>query len=259
MKLSLFNIGFALFIGLFCLQSCTMETAVHFNEDESGSQILSVNMGDLMDMASSFGGGQSNEMEDVMSRFNAPEFADSLRMAEDSLTKLFAGTGADNFTLAFGEDGGISMGFDFADIETFDRIAKRSAEMENDLPGAANGLGGMSSMLSGMIGGKFMKKGKWLTIPFSQDQSLDDLMGNMPDNGEMSGQEMNDMMGMMEGFMGESIMFKYIYTFDKSIKKIKGDVPYTLDGNQLTVEYSLSDMIKWSEDDTDTDLKIKLK
>ena len=244
--------------GLF--SSCTMETEVHFNEQMGGSQIVSFNMKDMMDMASSFGGGETGEMDELMNQFNDPKFADSIRMMEDSMSTIFAGTGVDNFSIAMSDDGIMSMGFDFASIETFEKAADRLVEMAKQR-GGDNPLGDseMSGMMNGMVGGGYELKGRWLKIPLKQNGMLREMMGGMAGDDTNDDQEMNDMMAMMEGFMGESIMFKNTYSFDKTIKKIKGDIPFKQDGNTLFIEYSLSDALDWVKEDKEAELCVKLK
>lgn len=210
-------------------------------------------------MASAFGGGEVGEMDDVMSKLNDPEFADTLRMFEDSLSSYFASTGADNFSMAMGEDGKMSLGFDFNSLDAFDKIKERAGEIGNR---GGSGMQEASGMMSGMGGGDISLKGKWLTLDFGGGNGLDELMGGMGDLGgdnDMSEQDANDMMAMMEGFMGETMIFKYTYTFDKTIKKVKTDIPYKLDGNSLVVEYSLSDALEWSKEEKDLKVRVKLK
>ena len=245
------------FVGL-SLTSCTIESETHFTKSYSGSQIVSVDVNSMMEMLSSFGNGESEEMTDVFSQMNDPDFADSLAMMEDSMSAMFAGTGAHNFSIAVSNEGVMSIGFEFEDLETFDRLKKRSAELANRSGSTAND--GISEMMSGLIGGNFSLNGKWLTIPFTEDDLFDDMKDVMPGGpGSMSDDEMEQTLGMMEGLMGGSITFENTYTFERNIKKIKGDIPYIQEGNKLTVKYSLSNMMDWMKEEQSAELKIKLK
>ncbi len=245
--------GFAL---MTFISSCTIDTETHFNKNYSGSQVVSIDLQSFMEMMSSFGDGESADMDDMMNRLNDPDYADSLRMMEDSMSILFAGTGAENFSIAMSDEGVMSLGYDFASLETFQKIKQRSAELTKKQGQSADGF---SNMMSGLIGGDFSRKGKWLSIPFGEDGMLDDMKNAMPGGTGMSGDDMEDNLGMMEGLMGSSIMFRNTYTFDRQIKKVKGDVPYIQDGNKLTVEYALSDMMKWMKEGADPIVKVKLK
>ena len=240
------------------LTSCTMESSTHFNENNSGSQVVSMNVGEMMDLMSTFGQGQGGEMDDMMSKFNDPEFADSLSMMEDSLSGIFAGTGAKNFSIAFSDEGTMSLGYEFESLAAFDKMKKRSQELSDR---AGNGMpsDGLSEMLSSMIGGNYSQSGKWLSIPISSGGMMDELGGELPGGMDMSSDEMEENMKMMEGFMGGSIMFKNVYTFDKQIKKVKANVPFKQEGNKMTIEYSLSDLLKWDKEDEKAEVKVKLK
>jgi hypothetical protein len=240
------------------LTSCTVESETHFSKNYGGSQIVSVNVKDLMEMASSFGGAESGEMDDMMNKMNDPEFADTLSMMEDSISTMFAGTGAKNFSFAVSDEGIMSLGYDFESLETFERMKARTAELAQSQNEQANS-NGVSDMMSSMVGGNFELNGKWLSIPLKQDNMFDDMKKNMPGDADMSDDEMEDTMAMMEGFMGGSIMFKNVYTFDRQIKKIKSDVPYVQDGNKLTVEYSLTSLMKWDKENKTGEVKVKLK
>ena len=242
---------------MLCMSSCTMEKTTHFNDDFGGSQIVSVNAQEIMDLMSSFGQGQSGEMDNMMSRFNDPAFADSLAMMEDSLSAIFNGTGAKNFTVAFSEMGEMSMGYEFESLATFENMKRVGTDMSSDIGGGIGG-GGMEA-LSGMLGGDYSKKGSWLTIPISNGGMLEDLKDSFPTDGSMGDESMDDTMAMLEGFMGGSVMFKNVFTFDKTIKKIKTNIPYKQMDNKLIISYSMSDMVDWGKKKEKPFLKVKLK
>lgn len=235
-------------LACFLLASCSVETEMYLDKDFGGSQMITMDMESMMDVMSSMGGGDGPmSMDDYQEFLNDPTMSDSIADMEAMLNEQFAGTGASNFNIAFGDDGKVQFGFEFASLETFEKMDAKGKE--------ASGGNEFAAMFTGMSGSVPTVKGKWVSIPLGNNDDMQDLLGEMGgDEGES-----DEMAKMMMDLMGESMRFKMTYSFEREIKKIKSDIPYTQVGNSVVMDLSLDDIMKLSKEKEVGELCIKLK
>lgn len=247
--MKLLRLAACFILGLTIFTSCSVESEMHFNEDFGGTQLITMDMKGMMEMMEAMGQGGPGGMDEYTQFLNDPSLADSIANMEMKMNEEFAGTGASNFNMAFDEDGKVQFGFEFESLETFEKMKAK---------GQASGKGDMSEMLTEMGGGVPIVKGKWVTIPTLDNDAMKELMGEMGGD-DMEADESMEMMQMMQGLMGGTIRMKTTYSFDRKIKKIKASVPYTQTDNKVVLDFTLEEIMKWTKEGREGDLRIKLK
>lgn len=244
-------------MGLFFLQSCTVEQETHFNKDMSGSTSTVIDLTEIMSMASAFG-GESEETDEFMQFIETGEFPDSLSQGLDSVIMLMEDAGMKNFTLEPEKGKGLRMSFDFDDIEVLSG-AKLMDVLSQELGDSEEMPEEFMSMMQGTSG--FEWDGKWLELDMGAGtyQAMMDEMMNDPEMEGASNEEMQASMDMVMAMFGSSMTYKQTYTFARKVKEVESPFPYTKGKKSVTMEMNLGDVMEVLKEGDPEKSKIRIR
>lgn len=265
---------------LFAFTSCTIESTTHFNKNDSGTVSMTVDMSEIMGFAGSLddsaesGGNPMDSLFMFLEGKGEGVEADSMAMMLDSIQLVMAEAGLNNFNFSRDGEMGLNMSYDFDDLSVFD-----GEEVASKLTKAfgSDNQTGMGSELFGASQGSFMngatvtRQGKWLIIDHSGGNSWDEFMNEMKEEAKTNAEESewsegdvndDDLEGMANGMidmMGTMFNYESTYSFDRKIKEIETKLPHTVDGNSITLSYSLAHLMELWEEGESLELRVKLK
>lgn len=213
-----------------------IEEEITLNRDGSGSYAMTIDMGELGSMLSSFQDEESEEDgEDPMGSLDSTmmEQAKNLREVPGITNVRHA---SENFAF--------TISYDFESIEALNNAQAASAEEDSDAMGGMMG-GGMSN------GASF----SWKSGLFERNSStsMDDLLGG--EEGEEEDESAMEMAKMMFG----SANYTTIYHFPNKVKKVSNpSSEISADNRTVTTEISFSDILDGSAE-LGTKIKYKKK
>jgi hypothetical protein len=179
-------------------QSCSIATSVHFNKDYSGRYTTIFDFADLI----SFAG-----MQDTTGTMDQAQMVEDMRHKIDSLqleqtyNEL---SGIDNANVEVSDEGVLTVGYDFENIESlnasFKTLEERTMQMEEM-------EGSMDMLPADFFGGKFSRQGKVLTYSVDSENPF----GEGLDEGEDSG-DLDMLTSMLD--------MTFDLSFDRKIKSV---------------------------------------
>lgn len=265
------NIKFiALFILLFSLASCSIESTMHFNRDFSGSSSTSIDLSQMQSFASAFSEeGDDTSMDSLLIMLDEDHMPDSLRQKLDSMKNAFHNLGFEDFTVT-PENEALTMSFNFDDVSVFDpeNISKRINEMNKMESDATEDFtkDDFSALLQTT---SIERDGKWLYFDLTSSMGsfkdkLQQDLGNY-DSENLSEEEKQKedtsekfAAGMMAGFMN-MFEIKQTITFDRKIKKIDCPLPYTSEKRSITLDYTFGDLIQLMKESKGEKVELKIR
>lgn len=237
-------------IGLCILESCTIESEMQLNQDFSGTHTSLIDGKSLVDLMAKMGGGPIT-MESYDEFLNSPLLADSVATMEAEMNEQFDGTGASNFRLSFAQDGQVKVVFDFGSLQAL-------KQMESMTIGGADGGSPTTEMVSTTLGAIPAVEGKWVTLRISDHAGMKGFLKNF--GGDMASEDqITESITQFQELAGGIMRLKMTYDFAQPIKKVKSAIPYEQVDNRLTVEMSIDDWIKLSNENDPGEIRIKLK
>lgn len=230
------------------LSSCTVESNTHFKKDYSGSIETRMDFANSRSFLKNMLGKEGEAMIDSMVlALKQKQLGEEGESQFDHLKEEFAKKGVHQFHVSAPTDNEILLSFDFDNIQAISEMSLDKALTEN--------VGLEKSDVEGQ--GQFDTKdvitvnGKWMTIDFSGD-------GVKEFAQEMQGGET----GMYEQFqqiLGNQVVIKQTYSFDRKIKKVVTPFDYQLEKNKISIDYTTLDILNMLKDGEKPILKIKLK
>ena len=193
---------FALLLLVGYVSSCTLNQHFHFNEDYSGSYTMSFDMSSIMEMAMAEDSTASEE--DMWAE-----------MPFDSLKTVYEGMEGISNVQVKGEGGVLTMSYDYANIESLNKVLENS-----DMGGDEE-----DEMFGMLLGNStyFEAKGNKLSY-------------NVPDMADMG---IADSLSM---YM-EMVSYTTEFTFEKDVKKVSNENAVVSD-KKITLEGNFGELLK---------------
>lgn len=254
---------------LFMIQSCSVETTTHFNRDYSGNVTSNIDISQMMGLASMGGGDDdAKKMDSLFMLFDPAHRPDSVKQKIAELNERMSEKGLDNFDFtASKDDQTVGLKFDF------DNVKALSQANIIDLLGNSFDPSGANSATLGSADSEMMKLNGAVTVlgrkkveidlaGMSYDQMIEDAMKPDPEDPEdegMTREEAEQMMSMMTGMMGSMFDVKQTYSFDRKIKKVECDLPFTQNKKSVTIKYTYGQMMKLLKEKKEVKMKIRLR
>lgn len=246
MKLKMKMFWLALFT-IVCLSSCTVETSTHFKKDYSGSMQTNVDFAGSRSFFKNMLGDEGEKMLDSMVVMLKSQNAGQSKEGLSQLNEQLAKKGIHKFNIEVPTDDQLLFSFDFDHIQAISEMSLDRALTDN--------VGLAKSDVEGK--GQFNTKdlmtvdGKWLTIDFSAD-------GIKEFAQEMEGGQ-TGMYEQLQELLGNQIVIKQNYSFDRKIKKVVTPFDYQIEGQKITIKYTTLDILNMLKKEEQPILKIKLK
>lgn len=246
MKLELKMFYFALLV-MICLSSCTVETNTHFKKDYSGSMQTNVDFAGSRSFFKTMLGDEGEKMIDSMVVMLKKQNSGKSHESINQIKKQFAKKGVHKFNIEVPTDNQISFSFDFDNIEAITEMSLDKALTDNV------GLAKSEVEGRGQLNTKDLitVDGKWMTIDFSAD-------GIKEFAQEMEGGK-TGMYEQLQQIIGDKVVMKQSYSFDRKIKKVITPFDYQLENKKITIKYTTIDILDMLKKEEKPILKIKLK
>lgn len=202
--------------------SCTYEQKIHFKNDQSGTFTTVIDMSEMMNSLPEM---EEEESEEEKSMFDSPEMMEALE-------ELRQKEGVSNVRVIDSDQKGVfSFAMDFNDLKVLNQA---------DVNNGPSGMAGNTAVADAM------KEHTWYKINgkkfiYDMPQEVLQKMMNTP---EMEDLENSPMINL------DMYKFKLTFTFDKEIKKIKGNKTAEIhpDRKGITQMSTFADLVKGNAD-----------